>query len=177
MKDLQKLVWLDLEMTGLDPAVDVILEIAAVVTTADLEVIAELPALIIHQPREKLEQMIPLVRDMHTHSGLLNDVSSSTTTLDEAQETVLSFLKKHVQPGVSPLCGNSVWQDRRFLHAYMPQLHNFFHYRNVDVSTIKELVKYWYGVKYQKPDVHRALPDIHASIQELVYYRKTFFLS
>lgn len=177
LKDLNNLAWIDLEMTGLDPQKDVILEIAAIVTDADLNIIAESNDIIIFQPDEKLADLNEWVFTTHTASGLLEQVRHSTISLEQAEQDIVEFFKRYCVAGVTPLCGNSIWQDRRFLMNYMPLLHNFFHYRMIDVSTIKELVKRWYDYTYTKPDTHRALVDIRASIEELKLYREKFFVT
>ncbi|MBQ90465.1 MAG: oligoribonuclease [Acidimicrobiaceae bacterium] len=175
------LAWMDLEMTGLDPATDVIVEIATLVTDDDLEVIAEGPDLVIHQPPEVLAHMGDVVREMHTTSGLLDEIVASTTTLEEAGAATLAFLQEHIpRPGTVPLCGNSIGTDRRFLHAWLPEIEDFLHYRSIDVSTLKELARRW------RPEVlasappkaggHRALDDIRESVAELRHYRSAFLL-
>jgi oligoribonuclease len=173
------LVWIDLEMTGLELPDDTILEIATVVTTNDLDIIGYGPALVIHQPDAVLERMDEWNQKYHTSSGLVDQVRASTITLEQAQEQTLVFLKQYCAPGVSPLCGNSVWQDRAFLRAYMPRLNEFLNYRIIDVSSIKEVVRRWYGktgkAKFAKPENHRALEDILQSVAELHYYKDTFF--
>jgi oligoribonuclease len=171
---------MDLEMTGLDPTRDVIVEIATIVTDDQLEIVAEGPDLVVHHSDEVLALMDPFVVDMHTKSGLLEAIKSSTITLDEAGAATLEFIKQHVpENGKVPLCGNSIGMDRRFLAAYLPDIENWLHYRSVDVSSIKELVRRW----YPKSDVgrpfkqgsHRALDDIRESINELRYYRENVF--
>src|SRR3984885_10200203 len=174
------LVWMDLEMTGLDPDRHVIVEIATLVTDDDLAVIAEGPDLVVHTGPEQLQAMEPVVRDMHTRSGLLAAIEASTLTLEEAGRQTLDFLKGHVPPkGSVPLCGNSIGTDRRFLAAYLPDIENWLHYRSVDVSTIKELCRRWYpGVLADAPGKqtsHRAMDDIKESVAELAYYRETIF--
>ncbi|MGC1238684.1 MAG: oligoribonuclease [Acidimicrobiales bacterium] len=174
------LVWMDLEMTGLEPQRHVIVEIATLITDDHLNIVAEGPDLVIHASTEQLAEMGPFVTEMHTKSGLLPQIIASTITVEEAQLQTLEFLRAHIsEAGSVPLCGNSIGTDRRFLQEYMPDLEVFFHYRNVDVSTIKELAKRW------KPDVlasmpekesaHRALDDIRESINELIHYRDTLF--
>lgn len=168
------LVWVDLEMTGLDPDRCVILEIATVVTSPDLSWSVEGPALTIHQPESVLLGMADVVKDMHRRSGLWERVLASTTTLAEAEAQTLAFVRAHVEKGTSPLCGNSVWKDKTFLEKYMPELCGHMHYRIVDVSTLKELVRRWYPAAYHAPkkrEVHRALDDIRESIEELKWYR------
>jgi oligoribonuclease len=171
---------MDLEMTGLEPSRDVIVEIATLITDDDLQILAEGPDLVIHQSEEHLEQMDPFVVGMHTRSGLLEAIRASTVTLEEAGEATLAFLKAHVaQPRTVPLCGNSIGTDRRFLAAYLPDIENFLHYRSVDVSSVKELVRRWYpAVRSQRPrkiGSHRALDDIQESVAELRYYRERVF--
>jgi oligoribonuclease len=172
---------MDLEMTGLDPTKDVIVEIATLVTNDDLEVVAEGPDLVIHQPEDVLSLMDPFVVDMHTRSGLLEAIRASTVTLAQAGEQTLAFIKAHVpDPRTVPLCGNSIGMDRRFLAAYLPDIENYLHYRSVDVSSVKELVRRWYPqVRAERPvkvGSHRALDDIRASVEELRYYRERVFV-
>jgi oligoribonuclease len=171
-----RLVWIDLEMTGLDPKKCTIVEIATIVTNTNLDIIEEGPNLVIHQPEEVLAGMNDYVRSLHTRSGLLDQIRASTVTLDEATEQTLAFIKKHVPSGVVPLCGNSVWKDREFLDAYMPQIVAHLHYRMIDVSTLKELVRRWCPSREapKKKETHRALDDIRESIQELAHYRALF---
>jgi len=174
------LVWMDLEMTGLDPARNVIVEIATIVTDDELQIVAEGPDLVVHQPDEHLAAMEDVVRTMHEHSGLLPAIRSSTTTLEEAGEATLEFILEHVpEPRSVPLCGNSIGTDRRFLAAYLPQIEDHLHYRSVDVSTIKELTRRWYPgaleASPRKATAHRALDDIRESIQELRWYREHVF--
>lgn len=169
-----KLVWVDLEMTGLDPETCVILEIATLVTSADLSQLVEGPVLTIHQPESVLEGMADVVKEMHRRSGLWERVVSSTTTLDEARRATLEFVQAHVEKGASPLCGNSVWKDKAFLERYMPEVAGHMHYRVIDVSTLKELVRRWYPPAFWPPkkrEIHRALDDIRESIEELRWYR------
>ena len=171
------LIWIDLEMTGLIPETDVIIEIATVVTDANLNVIEEGPSLAIHQSKELIDGMDEWNTSQHNRSGLVKRVMESKITVTEAESQTLEFLSKHVDSGVSPMCGNSICQDRRFLSNYMPNLEKFFHYRHIDVSTLKELAVRW------KPDIisnsfknsrHLALSDIYDSIDELKYYREHF---
>ena len=172
------LVWIDLEMTGLDPDSDHIIEIATIVTDAELNVLAEGPVLAVHQPEPILAAMDDWNRRTHGESGLVERVRRSTTTVGSAEEQTLVFLRQHVDPGVSPMCGNSICQDRRFLAREMPALEKFFHYRNLDVSTLKELARRWApGVLagVQKNSRHLALDDIRESIDELRHYRQTMF--
>ena len=175
------LVWMDLEMTGLEPSRDVIVEIATIITDDELNIIAEGPDLVVHQPEEALAQMDQIVVDMHTKSGLLDQIRASTITLEEAGAQTLAFIREHV-PDASkvPLCGNSIGMDRRFLAAYLPEIENHLHYRSVDVSTVKELVRRWYpgliNGRNQKAGSHRALDDIRESVAELQFYREHIFL-
>ena len=173
---------MDLEMTGLDPAVDVIVEIASLVTDDELNIVAEGPDLVVHQPEEVLAKMDPFVIEMHTTSGLLEAIRGSRTTLAEAGKATLEFIMHHVpEPRTVPLCGNSIGTDRRFLARYLPDIENHLHYRCVDVSTIKELVKRWYpGAETKRPfkaGNHRALGDVHESIAELRFYRERVFVT
>lgn len=175
------LVWMDLEMTGLDPNVDVIVEIASLVTDDDLNVVAEGPDLVIHQPDDVLARMEPVVVTMHTESGLLEAIRGSRTTLAEAGAATLAFIKQHVpEPRSVPLCGNSIGTDRRFLARYLPEIENYLHYRSVDVSSVKELAKRWYPAssvsRPPKTGAHRALNDIRESVRELAFYRASFFV-
>jgi oligoribonuclease len=171
---------MDLEMTGLDPATEVIVEIATLITDNDLNVIAEGPDLVISQPEAVLVAMDPFVVEMHTSSGLLTAIRESTITLDQAGAQTLEFIKKHIsEPRTIPLCGNSIGTDRRFLAKYLPEIENYLHYRSVDVSTIKELVKRCYpGLEISRPakaGAHRALDDVQESIRELKFYRENVF--
>jgi oligoribonuclease len=175
------LVWLDLEMTGLDPARHVIVEIATLVTDDQLEIVAEGPDLVIHQPPEALTLMDDVVREMHTTSGLLPAITASTVTLEDAGARTLEFITSHVpEPATVPLCGSSIGTDRRFLAAYLPAIESHLHYRSVDVSTVKELVRRWYPAVLEaappKVGTHRALDDIRESVAELRYYREKVFL-
>jgi oligoribonuclease len=174
------LVWLDLEMTGLDPERHAIVEIATLVTDDELQIVAEGPDLVVHQPPEVMANMDDFVRQMHAKSGLLPLIESSTISLDEARTSTLEFVKLHVpEPATVPLCGNSIGTDRRFLARYLPELEEHLHYRSVDVSTIKELARRWYpGVLKGRPEKegrHRALDDIRESVEELRYYREHVF--
>lgn len=167
-------------MTGLDPATEVIVEIATLITDDDLNVIAEGPDLVINQPEAVLSTMDPVVVEMHTKSGLLTAIRASTVTLEQAGTATLEFIKQHVvEPRTIPLCGNSIGTDRRFLARYLPEIENHLHYRSVDVSTIKELVKRWYpGIEITRPTksgAHRALDDVRESIRELKFYRENVF--
>jgi oligoribonuclease len=174
------LAWIDLEMTGLDPSTEVIVEIAVLITDDDLEIVAEGPDLVVSAPDEKLAAMGDVVRRMHASSGLTKAIEASTLSLGDAGAQVLAFLRQHIsQPGMVPLCGNSIGTDRRFLAAYLPELESFFHYRSVDVSTVKELCRRWYPDTYaaapSKASAHRALDDIRESVKELRYYREQIF--
>jgi len=176
------LVWMDLEMTGLEPDTDVIVEIATLVTDDDLNIVAEGPDLVIHQPADVLSIMKPIVVEMHTKSGLLGAITSSTITLEEAGAATLEFIKLHVpEARTVPLCGNSIGTDRRFLAKYLPEIENYLHYRSVDVSSIKELAKRWFpksGIdRPNKGGMHRAMDDVRESVRELQYYREKFFVS
>ena len=168
------LAWIDLEMTGLDPDAERIIEIATIVTDASLEVLAEGPEIAIHQTPEVLAAMDEWNTEQHGGSGLTERVLASTCTVEEAQARTLEFLERYVPPRTSPMCGNSICLDRRFLHRYMPKLERFFHYRNLDVSTLKELCLRWApekAGKFVKRAEHRALRDIRGSISELRFYR------
>jgi oligoribonuclease len=176
------LVWMDLEMTGLEPDTDVIVEIATLVTDDDLNIVAEGPDLVIHQPADVLAIMKPIVVEMHTKSGLLGAITSSTITLEEAGAATLEFIKLHVpEARTVPLCGNSIGTDRRFLAKYLPEIENYLHYRSVDVSSIKELAKRWFpksGIdRPNKGGMHRAMDDVRESVRELQYYREKYFVS
>ena len=176
----EQLIWIDLEMTGLDPDTDSIIEIATLVTDKELVVIAEGPELAIHQPDEVLARMDEWNQRQHGGSGLLQRVRDSHVSVVEAQQRTLDFLSRYVPAGTSPMCGNSICQDRRFLARSMPELERHFHYRNLDVSTLKELAARWYpAVKsgFSKAGAHRALADIHESIAELRHYRATLFIA
>ena len=171
------LIWLDMEMSGLLPDADRILELAVVVTDADLNVIAESPVLVIHQSDTVLDGMDAWNKGTHGRSGLIEKVKASSMDEAAATEAMLTFLKQHVPAGKSPMCGNSICQDRRFMARYMPELEKYFHYRNLDVSTFKELARRWKPVVYsgfKKASRHEALADIYESIDELKYYREHF---
>jgi len=170
-----RLIWIDLEMTGLNPDTDSIIEIATVVTDDQLEVLAQGPERVIAQPLTRLEAMDDWNRNQHQKSGLWQRVLASTTTLEQAQTDTLAFLQQWCDPSSSPMCGNSICQDRRFLYRQMPQLEQFFHYRNLDVSSLKELTKRWapsIAAGAAKVSAHTALSDIYESIAELRYYRQ-----
>lgn len=175
--DPGNLIWIDMEMSGLNPETDRVLEVAIVVTDTHLETVAEAPVLVVHQPPEVLEAMDDWNRSTHTRSGLVERVRASTLTEADVSARMIEFLSQHVPPKTSPMCGNSVHQDRRFLARYLPELEAYFLYRNLDVSTLKELAKRW------KPEImagltkhgrHEALADIYESIEELKYYREHF---
>ena len=171
------LIWMDLEMTGLDPEQDVILEIATIVTDSSLNVLDEGISIAVHQTEDALARMDDWNLNQHTTSGLLDRVRSSESSLEEAEAVTFDLVSRHTQRGDSPLCGNSVWQDRRFLKRYMPTLEGYFHYRIIDVSSIKELVRRWAPEIYKelsKSDQHRALYDVKESIAELKLYRSKF---
>lgn len=172
------LVWIDMEMTGLDPEVDVILEIASLVTDNDLNVIAEGPVLAVHQEEWVLARMDDWNVEHHTESGLVERVRRSPVSVTEAEALTLGFVQRHAEKHSAPLCGNTVWQDRRFLKRYMHSLEDWLHYRIVDVSTVKELARRWKPElvdRFKKRNTHRALDDIRESVAELRYYRDAFF--
>lgn len=178
---IDRLVWIDLEMTGLDPDRDVILEIAALVTDSELEPVGEGIDLVVHQPAERLQSMAPVVVEMHASSGLTDAVAQSTLTLSAAEDQVLEWLATLVpEAGRAPLCGNSIATDRGFLAKHMPRIDAWMHYRMIDVSSIKELARRWYPGIYGNAPVkaggHRALADITESVAELRYYRSTMFV-
>ncbi|HET6874582.1 MAG TPA: oligoribonuclease [Acidimicrobiales bacterium] len=173
------LAWMDLEMTGLDPGRHVIVEMASLVTDDDLNVVAEGPDLVVHVEQAHLDAMERVVRDMHTRSGLLEAIAASDVDLAKASAMTLEFFASHIEPRSTPLCGNSIGTDRRFLAAQAPELEEFFHYRSIDVSTVKELARRWYPDALAKaPDKkggHRALDDIRESVEELRHYRAAVF--
>jgi oligoribonuclease len=178
MNDVDNLVWIDLEMTGLDPGRDRILEIATVVTDKQLNVLAEGPVIAIHQDDATLAAMDEWNTRQHGGSGLVERVRQTRVDEAEAELATLAFLLHHAEPGASPMCGNSICQDRRFLARWMPKLEVFFHYRNLDVSTIKELARRWapeVANGFRKESRHLALDDIRDSIEELQYYRERLF--
>ena len=178
MNRKENLVWIDLEMTGLDPDRDRIIEIATVVTDKELTVIAEGPVAAIHQTDDVLAAMDEWNTRQHASSGLTERVRSSAMTEADAERLTLEFLRQHVDQAASPICGNSICQDRRFLVRHMPELATFFHYRNLDVSTLKILAKLWLpevSSRFEKKSVHLALADIHDSIRELRFYREHLF--
>ena len=172
---------MDLEMTGLEPSRHVIVEIATLVTDDDLNILEEGPDLVVHQDDAALAEMDEIVVEMHTKSGLLEAIRSSTMTLEDAGAQTLEFIKKHVTEARRvPLCGNSIGMDRRFLAAYLPEIEEYLHYRSVDVSTVKELVKRWYpglnNTRPRKAGAHRALDDVLESIAEMKFYRDNVFV-
>ena len=176
-QDQNNLVWLDMEMTGLDPDSDRIIEVAIVVTDAQLNMVSQAPVLVVHQPDSVLDAMDDWNKSTHARSGLIDKVKASTLGERAVEDQLLTFLAQHVPGKTSPMCGNSICQDRRFLARHMPRLEAYFHYRNLDVSTLKELARRW------KPEIakglvkqgkHEALADIHESIEELKYYREHF---
>ena len=171
------LVWVDMEMTGLDPDRDRVIEIAAIVTDPNLNVLAEGPVFVIHQPDEVLDGMDAWNKGTHGRSGLIDRVKASNITEKQASAEMVAFLKQFVPAGKSPMCGNSICQDRRFMARHMPTLEAFFHYRNVDVSTLKELCRRWRPeliAGFKKHQLHTALADIRESVEELRYYRQHF---
>ncbi|HHM06345.1 MAG TPA: oligoribonuclease [Gammaproteobacteria bacterium] len=177
-QDTNNLVWIDLEMTGLDTARDYIIELATVVTDSDLHIVAEGPVLAIHQSDGVLAAMDEWNQTQHRRSGLIDRVRASTLNEAEAERQTLAFISQHVPPNTSPICGNSICQDRRFLARWMPDLERYFHYRHLDVSTIKELARRWAPAVYEgfkKDSSHLALDDIRDSIAELRHYREQFF--
>jgi oligoribonuclease len=179
LKSNDNLIWLDMEMSGLLPDSDRILELAAVVTDADLNVLGESPVLVIHQADSVLEGMDAWNKGTHGRSGLIEKVKASTLDEQVATEQMIAFLKQYVPEGKSPMCGNSICQDRRFMARYMPDLESFFHYRNLDVSVFKELARRWKPSIYsgfKKNSKHEALADIYESIDELKYYREHFIV-
>lgn len=172
-----RMVWIDMEMTGLDPEKERIIEVAAVVTEPDLTIVAEAPVMVIYQSDELLQAMDKWNQSTHSKSGLIEKVRASKLDEAQAQAQMVAFLSQYVSPGKSPLCGNTVSQDRRFMFRYMPELEAFFHYRTIDVSTLKELAKRWQPTLlkgFEKHSKHEALADIHESIEELRYYREHF---
>ena len=176
-KSDKNLVWLDCEMTGLDPEAERIIEIAVIVTGPQLECRLEGPVLVIHQSDAQLDKMDAWNKGTHGKSGLIDKVKASTLNEEQAQDQLIAFLKQYVPANGSPMCGNSIGQDRRFLVKYMPKLEAFFHYRNLDVSTLKELSKRWRPEVYasfKKAQRHTALADVHESIDELEHYRQHF---
>lgn len=176
-QDQNALIWLDMEMTGLDPDKDKIIELAVVVTNSQLETIAEGPVWVVHQSNEVLDGMDDWNKGTHGRSGLIDKVKASTLTEADVEAQCLEFIKQHVPARISPMCGNSIGQDRRFMVRYMPKLEEYFHYRNLDVSTLKELVRRWkpeLAKGLTKHGKHEALADVYESINELKYYREHF---
>lgn len=175
-QDASRLIWIDLEMTGLDPSRDTIIEIATAVTDARLELVAEGPIIAVHQPDTVLANMDDWNTRQHGQSGLTDRVRSSRIDLATAERNTIAFLQQHIPPNASPMCGNSVCQDRLFLNRYMPNLEKYFHYRQIDVSTLKELARRWRPSlpDFSKHAQHLAMQDIHESIAELKYYRERF---
>lgn len=174
-----RLVWVDMEMSGLLPETDRILEIAMIVTDGDLNIVAEGPVLVVHQEDAVLDRMDAWNKGTHSKSGLIDKVKASTLTEAEVEAECLVFLKQHVKSSISPMCGNTIHQDRRFMNRYMPKLEAYFHYRNIDVSTIKELCKRWQpeiAKGFSKQQAHTALADIIESVEELRYYREKLFI-
>ena len=173
------LIWIDMEMSGLEPEKDVILEVATIITTGSLEIIAEGPDLVLHHEKALLEGMDDWNREHHSKSGLWTAVLESTLTLEEAGRKTLDFITQHCQARKSPLCGNSIWQDRRFIAKYMKPVDAYLHYRMIDVSTIKELARRWHPTILDKMEKkkgnHRALDDIRESINELKFYKDHLF--
>ena len=175
-KHSQNLIWIDLEMTGLDTIEDRIIEIATIVTDKDLNVIEEGPVIAIKTPEKAIDEMDDWNTNQHNKSGLVDRIKKSSYTYFDAQEMTIEFLEKYIERNKSPMCGSGICQDRRFLARCMPNLERFFHYRNLDVSTIKEIVNRWYpGIKFKKDPQHLALQDIKDSIDELKFYRNTIF--
>jgi oligoribonuclease len=177
-KDPENLIWIDLEMTGLDPDTDRIIEIATVVTDKQLEVLAEGPVMAIHQSDRVLDAMDDWNTRQHGSSGLVERVRASDVKEAEAESRTIDFLSAYLEPGQSPMCGNSICQDRRFLVRWMPGLERFFHYRNLDVSTVKELARRWHpdvASGFTKESTHLALQDIRDSIEELRHYQRELF--
>ena len=176
----KRFVWIDLEMTGLNPRKDLILEIAAVVTDGNLSILAQGPDIIISQPESILQAMDKWCTTTHKKSGLYAAVKNSETTTEEAERQILAFLREHTKENYAQLAGNSVWMDRVFLMHHMPRLYDFLHYRTIDVSTIKELAHCWYPknekLNFKKNNAHRALDDIIESIEELKHYKDAFFV-
>ena len=176
-KSDQNLIWLDCEMSGLDPKVNRLLEVAVVITNADLSLRVEGPVMVIHQSDAHLAKMDKWNRSTHGKSGLTAKVRASKTTNPKGEEALLAFIRKYVPRSASPMCGNTKGQDRRFLARYMPKLEAYFHYRNLDVSTLKELAKRWkpeVHSAFKKQQAHTALADVHESIDELIHYRSHF---
>ncbi|PSJ17231.1 oligoribonuclease [Nitrosomonas supralitoralis] len=179
-QDNNNLIWVDMEMTGLNPDTDRIIEVALVITDAQLNTVAEGPVLVVHQPNAILDGMDKWNQSTHSKSGLIDKIKASKLTENEVEAQMIEFLKLHVPSGTSPMCGNSICQDRRFMVRSMPQLEAYFHYRNLDVSTLKELVKRWkpeIATGFSKDGKHEALADIYDSINELKHYRQHFIVA
>jgi len=176
----KQFVWIDLEMTGLEAEYDVIMEIATIITDSNLNIIDQGPEFVIHQPEEKLNSMIDIVKNLHAASGLTDKSRCSTITLEYAQQKTLEFITKYCKKNTAYLAGNSVWQDLIFLKKYMPAIPEYLHYRIIDVSSVKMLVRSWYPQDprkdFKKPQAHRAMSDIQESIDELKWYKKHFFI-
>ena len=176
-QDDNHLIWIDLEMSGLNPEIDRVLEVALVVTDSNLNTVAEAPVLVVRQPDAVLDAMDDWNKSTHAKSGLIDKVKASNLSETDVEAQMMAFLSQHVPAKVSPMCGNSICQDRRFLARYMPQLEAYFHYRNLDVSTLKELMKRWkpeLAAGLTKHGRHEALADIYESIEEMKYYREHF---
>lgn len=174
----ENLVWIDLEMTGLDPEKEKIIELAVIITDGQLNILEEGPDIVIHQPARILDAMDDWNKKQHAKSGLIEKVKKSKVTVAEAEKQTLEIIKKYCLPNTSPLCGNSIHHDRRFIIKYMPELNNFLHYRHIDVTTVKALVQRWYPKPQNYPrknENHRALADIQESIRELAYLREYYF--
>ncbi len=179
-QDNNNLIWVDMEMTGLNPDTDRIIEVALVITDSQLNTVAEGPVLVVHQPNEILDGMDKWNQSTHSKSGLIDKIKASKLTEAEVEAQMIEFLKLHVPSGISPMCGNSICQDRRFMVRSMPQLETYFHYRNLDVSTLKELAKRWkpeITAGFSKDGKHEALADIYDSINELKHYRQHFIVA
>ncbi len=179
-QDNNNLIWVDMEMTGLNPDTDRIIEVALVITDSQLNTLAEGPVLVVHQSDAILDGMDKWNKSTHAKSGLIDKIKASRLTETDVEAQMIAFLKQHVPSGVSPMCGNSICQDRRFMARSMPQLEAYFHYRNLDVSTLKELVKRWkpeIASGFSKDSKHEALSDIYDSINELKYYRQHFIVA
>jgi oligoribonuclease len=179
-QDSNNLIWVDMEMTGLNPDSDRIIEVALVITDSQLNTIAEGPVLVVHQPDAVLDSMDKWNKSTHSKSGLIGKIKASRLSEPDVEAQMLEFLKQHVPAGVSPMCGNSICQDRRFMVRTMPQLEAYFHYRNLDVSTLKELAKRWkpeIAAGFTKDSKHEALSDIYDSIAELKHYRQHFIIA
>ena len=177
MQNAKNLAWLDMEMTGLNPDTDRIIEVAMIITDSDLNILAQSEVLVIHQPDSIIDHMDKWNTTTHTRTGLVDKVKASTLTEAEAEEKLLAFISEWIPEKASPMCGNSIHQDRRFMVRYMPRLEAYFHYRNLDVSTLKELARRWNPAIIKgisKKGAHQALDDIKESIEEMAYYREHF---